>query len=69
MAIRLRVKEVAEEKGFSMTKLTHRSELAYNTVRQIYRDPYRHVTYQTLDRLAKALGVQVSDLVEEVPDD
>jgi DNA-binding Xre family transcriptional regulator len=69
MAIRLRVKEVAEEKGFSMTKLSHRSEVAYYTVHAIFKDPYRQVTYATLDKLAKALGVTVSDLVEEVPDD
>ena len=66
--IRMRVKEVAEERGLSMTRLSQRSEVAYNTIKGIYRDPYRQVAYQTLDKLARALGVEVSDLVEVVPD-
>ena len=68
MATRLKVKEVANEKGLSMTRLSQRAEVAYNTVKRIYRDPYGTVTYQTLLKLAKALGVTVADLVEEVPD-
>jgi hypothetical protein len=30
--------------------------IAYNTLRTIYRDPYRQVTTSTLERLAMALG-------------
>jgi len=69
MRVRLRVKEVAAAQGLSMTRLSQRSEVAYYTIRQIYRDPYRQVTYTVLLKISKALGVQVSDLVEEIPDD
>jgi len=67
--VRLRIKEVAAEKGVSMTKLSQRSEVAYNTVRKLFRDPYAEVTLSTLRRLADVLGVSTKDLIEDVPDD
>ena len=67
--IRLKVKEVAAEKKMSMRKLAATADIAYNTLRTIYRDPYRQVTTGTLDRLAKALGVDASELIESIPDD
>ncbi len=67
--IRLRVKEVAQEKGFSLGKLSRASDVAYNTVKAIYRNPYKEVTTTTLNKLAGALGVPASELIEDVPDD
>ncbi len=67
--LRLRVKEVAEDKGISMTKLSQRSEVSYNIVKAIFRDPYRVVTTETIQRLAKALGVPATELLEDVPDE
>jgi DNA-binding Xre family transcriptional regulator len=67
--IRLKVKEVAAEKKMSMRKLAATADIAYNTLRTIYRDPYRQVTTGTLDRLAQALGVDASALIESIPDD
>jgi DNA-binding Xre family transcriptional regulator len=67
--IRLKVKEVAEEKKMSMRKLAKTADIAYNTLRTIYKDPYRQVTTSTLDRLATALGVDASELIESVSDD
>ena len=67
--IRFKVKEVAAEKKMSMRKLAATADIAYNTLRTIYRDPYRQVTTGTLDRLAKALGVDASELIESIPDD
>lgn len=69
MKTRLRVKEVANEKGISLTRLSQRSEVAYNTVRRIWREPYTDVTISTLQRLADVLGVNVNDLLESVPDE
>ncbi len=66
--IRLKIREVATEKKISMRKLSKSADIAYNTLRTIYRDPYRQITTGTLDRLAKALGVDASELIESVPD-
>jgi DNA-binding Xre family transcriptional regulator len=65
--IRLKVKEIAEAKGMTMTKLSHRSEISFNTVKSIFRDPYRTINTDTLDRLAIALGVTPADLIEYIP--
>jgi DNA-binding Xre family transcriptional regulator len=67
--IRLKVKEVAETKKMSMRKLVRESGIAYNTLRTIYRNPYRQVSTATLDRLAKALDVDASELLESVEDE
>lgn len=69
MKSRLRVKEVAQQKSMSLTKLSQRSEVAYNTVRRVWRDPYTDVTLSTLQRLADVLGVDVRELIESVPDE
>ncbi len=66
MAVRLRVKEVAKEKGFSMGKLQRDADVAYNTVKRMFKDPYYITTTETLGKLARALGVSPGDLIEEV---
>ena len=35
----------------------------------IWRDPYKIVTPETLDKIAKVLGVDISELVETVADE
>ena len=67
--LRLRVKEVAEEKGFSMMKLSRASDVTFNTIKRLYRNPYGGANINTLDKIARAPGVPLSDLTEEVPDE
>lgn len=69
MAIRLRVKEVAREKGFSMGRLQRDANVAYNTVKRMFKDPYYITTTETLGKLARALGVSPGELIEEVSND
>ncbi len=66
MVVRLRVREVAKEKGFSMGKLQRDADVAYNTVKRMFKDPYYITTTETLGKLAKALGVSPGELLEEV---
>ena len=68
MKSRVKIKEAAEAKGISLTRLSQRSEVAYNTVRRLWRYPHTDVALYTLQRLADVLGVDVSELVESVPD-
>lgn len=65
---RLRVKEVAQAKGWTMAKLHRAADINLRTMQAIYNDPYRDVAYSTLAKIAKVLEVEVSDLVEEVSD-
>ncbi len=65
--IRLKVKEIAEAKGVTMTKLSHKSEISFNTIKSIFRNPYRTINTDTLERLAIALEVTPADLIEFIP--
>ena len=68
MAVRLRVRELAEQKGLNISTLSRRSDVGLSTVRRLWHDPYRHVDFFVLERLAKALEVPVTSLIEDVPD-
>jgi len=67
MAVRLRVKEIAKEKGLSMGKLSRVADVAYNTIKRMFKDPYYSTTTVTLEKLAKALGVPTGALLEDIP--
>ena len=64
--IRLRVKEVAAEKGISIARLARKADLDYKTVYRVANDPYAEITTMTLSRLAEALDVSARDLIEDV---
>jgi transcriptional regulator with XRE-family HTH domain len=69
--IRLRIREVAEEKGVtSAAELARRTGLAFATANSLWKDELttdnkRSVGLLTLYRVAKALGVKVVDLYVE----
>lgn len=69
MRQRLKVKEIAEAKGWTQSKLQRAADVNSRTMSGIYHDPYRDVAYSTLAKIAKVLEVEVSDLVEQVPDE
>lgn len=69
MGVRLKVKEVAQQKGVSQRQLYLRSGVDINIIRRIYRNPGANITIETLGKLAKVLEVDVSELIESVPDD
>jgi DNA-binding Xre family transcriptional regulator len=62
---KLRVKEVAKEKGISMGKLSRAADVDMNTLRRVYDDTRYSPTLATLEKLAKALSVKIADLIEE----
>ncbi len=63
------MKEVANARSVSMTRLHITSEVAYSTIRRVFRDPYVEVTTTTINRLARALDVAPTSLLEDVPDE
>jgi len=66
---RLKVKEVATAKGFTQTKLSRAADLNAKTVSDLFHNPYKDVAFSTLLKIAKVLGVEVSKLIEEMPDE
>lgn len=69
MAIKIRLKEVLKEKNISMSQLSHKSFVSFSTISRIINDKNYSPTLNTLERIAKALKVEISDLYEVVPDD
>jgi len=66
---RMKVKELATARKLSQAKLGRLADLSPKTLQEIYRDPYRDVAYSTLLKIARALGVTVDDLIEDVPEE
>jgi transcriptional regulator with XRE-family HTH domain len=66
---RLRVKEVAKQKGFSISKLSRVADVPIKTVRRAWNDPRYPIQLPSLERLARALQVPVTELIEDIPDD
>jgi DNA-binding Xre family transcriptional regulator len=64
--IRLCVKEVAEAKGVCRLQLSRIADVNYKTIQGIWRDPYREISIKTLEKLARALKVPSSELIEDV---
>lgn len=66
---RLRIKEVAQAKGFNQSSLSRASDVSFTTIKRIWRNPNYEITVPTLHKIARALGVPTSDLIEDIPDD
>jgi transcriptional regulator with XRE-family HTH domain len=66
---RLRVKEVAQAKGFTMARLQRAADINLKTIQAIWHNPRHDASLNTLDKLAKALGVPVTELIEDVPEE
>lgn len=68
MATRLRVKDIAQQKGISMGKLSRQADISYRTVQRIYNEPDYFPSIPTLERIARVLGVRTGDLIEDIDD-
>lgn len=68
MRVRLKVREITEQKGHSRTWLSYNAQIQYDTVTRIWNKPETDASITTLLKIAHALGVDVSELYEEVED-
>ncbi len=66
--LKWRVKEVAAAKGVSLKELAQRSGVSSSTIRRICQKPFQcSCKVTTWDKLAKALEVPLSAILESVP--
>ncbi|QBD80284.1 XRE family transcriptional regulator [Ktedonosporobacter rubrisoli] len=64
---RLKVREIAQKRHISQRKLFIRSGVDLKTIQRLFRDPINtSVTLRSLDRLAMALEVDISELIESI---
>jgi DNA-binding Xre family transcriptional regulator len=61
---RLRIREIAEQKGVTQTKLAHDSGVTPQQVNRYWNYPMQRVELDSLVKIAKALGVKFADLVD-----
>jgi len=63
--IRLRVRELAAEKGWTLKEVAERSGIPYSTVRSYAHSPkLATVDYTALQKLARVFDVMIDDVVE-----
>src|SRR5947207_11981044 len=67
--IRLKIKEVLQEKRVSQSKLSRLADVSLNTIQTMYHHPYHDPALSTLERIAKALHVEICDLYEVLSDE
>jgi transcriptional regulator with XRE-family HTH domain len=59
------IKQYRQDKGLSQDKLSKLADLSLNTVVKIELDESPNPTIETIQRIAKALGVSVDDLLKK----
>ncbi|MBD0261576.1 MAG: helix-turn-helix transcriptional regulator [Tolypothrix sp. Co-bin9] len=67
--IRLRIRELAAEKGWTIKEVSDRSGVVYSTLRTYARSPgMSMVDFTAIQKLARVFDVMIEDLVEVVED-
>ena len=60
-----RIRKLRAAKGWSSGELAQNSGVSRAYLWQLQKDPKKHPSVQTLERLAKALGVPVTEFIED----
>ena len=67
--VRLRIRELAEQKGWTLIQVAERSGVNYNTVRSyVQRDALNTADIPAVYKIARAFDVTMEDLVEILED-
>lgn len=64
--VKYRLNKVLKEKGVSQGKLSRMADVSLSTIQRLSAEGSTYnVSIEVLERIAKALGVKISDLYEE----
>ncbi|GET38609.1 helix-turn-helix domain-containing protein [Microseira wollei] len=67
--VRLRIRELADQKGWTLKEIADRSGVNYNTVKSyVQRDALNTVDLSAVFKIARAFEVTLEDLVEVLED-
>lgn len=69
MTIRLRIKEILDEKGKTNYWLSQRLGMCYRNYHNIVTNQTSSIRFDTMERLCEILEVPVSELFEQINDD
>ena len=63
--VRLRIKEFADERGWTLKEVAERSDVNYQTViSYVRRDKMATIDFTAVQKIARAFDVAIEDLVE-----
>lgn len=62
--IKLRVKELADKQGLNISQLARKADVDRRTIARIYKDPTQEISTTVLDKIATALNVKPSELID-----
>lgn len=65
--VKIKLKEVMQEKGMSKSKLAFRAELQRTQLNLYYNNEINRVDLHVLSRICKALDCDINDLLEYIP--
>lgn len=68
MIIRLRIKEILEEKGKSNYWLSQQLGMCYRNYHNIVTNKTSAIRFDTMERLCEILEIPVAELFEEIDD-
>jgi transcriptional regulator with XRE-family HTH domain len=58
------IRKLREQKGISQDRLSKLADISLNTIAKLELDDSQNPTIETLQKIAKALGVKVEDLIK-----
>ncbi|MDD3729282.1 MAG: helix-turn-helix transcriptional regulator [Candidatus Pacebacteria bacterium] len=61
--IGVNIKKIRAEKGYSLEKIARLADLSLNTIVKIENGVNQNPTFETLQKIAKALEVKMDDLI------
>lgn len=63
--VKMRLKEVLQERDISMSKLSRMSDISFSTISRICNDEKYSPTLATLERIARALNADIAELYRQ----
>lgn len=67
--IKIKLKNILEDKGLSRNKLSHKAEMQKSQINAYYNNTITRLDTAVLARLCTALDCRIEDLIEFVPYD
>ena len=67
--IKVRLRELAEAKGYTRSTLSAATHISYPTVLLFWNDNVKKIDVDILDRLCEFLNCEPGDLIQRVPDE
>jgi DNA-binding Xre family transcriptional regulator len=66
--IRVKVPELMGKKGWTVSDLMRKANVAYPTARRLSRGQGDSISFEVLNSLCETFEVQVKDILEYIPD-